>query len=304
MTDTSITTPDTEFDWATRVLRQACAAADLDPADARLIKFTNNAVFALASAPIVVRIPGSAAVLQRVPKIIAVARWLARHGMPSVRLVEDLPQPLELAEHQVTFWHRVDTPSGVPQPDGTDLGRILRRYHTIAAPSFELPRWQPMAPIRQRIAEERVLAASDRHFLDDKCDEVDELLTEVEYRWPFGPVHGDGFVGNLIAGPQGAVICDFDSAAWGPREWDLTPAAVGQIRFGYSPNYHRQLSSEYGIDILEWPHFPVFRQLRELQLVTSVLPVLDANPSLYEQWRWRFTTFRDGETAARWSPYR
>lgn len=62
----------------------------LDPTGAQLIKFTNNAVFTLASAPVVVRIPRSQSVGARVNKVIAVARWLAEHDMPSVRLLKQI----------------------------------------------------------------------------------------------------------------------------------------------------------------------------------------------------------------------
>lgn len=58
------------------------------------------------------------------------------------------------------------------------------------------------------------------------------------------------------------------------------------------------------MDILRWQHFSVLRQLRELQLVTSVLPVLKTNPALFEQWRYRFVSFRTGDTSVNWTLYR
>jgi hypothetical protein len=285
-------------------LQAACARVGFDAAGAEPIKFTNNAVFALASAPVVIRIAGSAAVRRRVPKIIAVAGWLAHHGLPAVRLVDELPQPLQVDGQSVTFWHRVVAPPSAPVPDGCDLGRILREYHALPLPTFELPRWQPITSIRQRIEEEDVLTGTEHRYLVDQCDDVENALHAVEYRLPPGPIHGDAFVGNLIAGPDGPVICDFDSAAIGPREWDLTPVAVGKLRFAYPVDYHRQVAGDYGVDILHWEHFPVLRRLRELQLVTSVLPVLGTNCSLVDQWRYRFTSFRAGDLSAAWTPYR
>ncbi|MET8778518.1 aminoglycoside phosphotransferase family protein [Nocardia sp. NPDC004654] len=304
MTKAAVSKPNAETDWTARALNDACAAVGLDPTGARLIKFTNNAVWALASAPVVVRIPGSAAVQKRVPKIIAVARWLACHDMPSVRLIEELPQPLQLDQSDITFWHHVPVERAGTAPDGRDLGRILQRYHALPAPSFDLPQWRPLLAIRQRIVEQDMLAPGDQRFLEDKCNETEELLTRIDFQLPWGPIHGDGFVGNLIAGPDGSVICDFDSAAYGPREWDLTPIAVGQIRFRYATNYQQQIIEEYGVDITQWQHFSVLRQLRELQLVTSVLPVLRTNPSLSEQWATRFMSFRNADTTTIWTPYR
>ncbi|MFI5783782.1 phosphotransferase family protein [Nocardia sp. NPDC051570] len=141
-------------------------------------------------------------------------------------------------------------------------------------------------------------------LLGRKCDEIREQLDEIEYVLPLGPIHGDSSVGNLIPSGCGSVICDFDSAAYGPREWDLAPVAVGKIRFGNNSGHHEQLADEYGMDILRWRHFSVLRQLRELQLVTSVLPVLKTNPALFEQWRHRFVSFRAGDASARWTLYR
>ncbi|WP_433678687.1 phosphotransferase [Nocardia sp. CA-119907] len=291
-----------DVNWARTVLEETCAAVGLNPTGAELIKFTNNAVFALQQAPVVVRIPGSSAVGNRVSKVISVARWLAEHDMPSVRLIEELPEPLSLGDHSITFWHRVIEPQHAAPPNGHDLGRILHRYH--ALPAADLPTWQPLTAIRQRIAEENVLTSAEHQFLLDICDDVEDALAHVDYRLPIGPIHADGFVGNLIAGPRGAVICDFDSASYGPREWDLTPVAVGKLRFAYGTDHHSQLVAEYGTDVMDWPDFPVLRRVRELQLVTSVLPVLHANPSLTDQWRYRFTTFRDNDSAAIWTPYR
>lgn len=284
------------------VLAQICAKADLDPTGAQLIKFTNSAVFRLDRAPVVVRIAGSQTVRDRVPKVIAVARWLAEHNMPAVRLYPEVHQPVRAGGDVATLWQLVANAG--PAPTGADLGRILREYHSLPPPAFPLPQWQPLAPIRQRLAEADTLDRSDHNFLLAKSDEVENALAGLRYELPSGPIHGDGFVGNLIAGPDSPVICDFDSAAYGPREWDLTPVAVGRLRFAYPGNAHDGLVEAYGVDVMKWPGFPVLRQLRELQLVTSVVPVLAGNPNLAEQWRHRLTTFRSGDQGAKWIPYR
>ncbi|NNH73685.1 aminoglycoside phosphotransferase family protein [Nocardia uniformis] len=290
--------------WAREILDGACAQVGLDPQGAKLIKFTNNAVYNLR-APVTVRIAGSTVIQQRVSKVIEVTRWLARHDMPTVRLVEDLPQPLVLDDqHVITFWHTVTPPPHSAAPDGHDLGRILRRYHALPRPPFDLPKWDLLTGIRERIAEDEILTADEHLFLQDTHDELAEQLDAVDYQLPAGPIHGDGFVGNLIAGPAGAVICDFDSASDGPREWDLTPVAVGKLRFNYPADHHSDAVAEYGYDITRWPHFPALRRLREFQLVTSVLPVLRSNTSLLDQWRHRFTTFQNGDLSARWTTYK
>lgn len=283
-------------------LHAVCAATGLDPTGARLIKFTNNAVFQLAQAPVVVRIAGSQTTRDRVPKVIAVARWLATHQMPSVRLDPNVDQPVRTGDHVATLWQQI--PHVGPTPTGADLGRILRRFHALPAPVDPLPAWNPLQPIRQRLNETDVLNDTDREFLAATCDELEAELAGLDYLLPPGPIHGDSFLGNLIPGPDGPVICDFDSSAHGPREWDLTPVAVGALRFRYPGDTHTQLARCYGTDLTRWSGFTVLRKLRELQLVTSVVPVLHHNPDLTTQWRYRFQTFRDRDDTALWTPYR
>jgi Ser/Thr protein kinase RdoA (MazF antagonist) len=51
-------------------------------------------------------------------------------------------------------------------------------------------------------------------------------LSRVGRGLPWGAIHGDAHTGNLLAAPDGrAILCDLDSVAKGPREWDLVPAA-------------------------------------------------------------------------------
>ncbi|RSM37015.1 aminoglycoside phosphotransferase, partial [Actinoplanes sp. ATCC 53533] len=70
---------------------------------AQLIKFTNNAVFALPAAGVVVRIAASATMADRVDKVIRIARWLEQGDVPAVRLL-DLDQPLTIDGLHVTLW--------------------------------------------------------------------------------------------------------------------------------------------------------------------------------------------------------
>jgi hypothetical protein len=114
------------------------------PDDAKLIKFTNNAVFQLAHDPIVVRIAGLAAVRSRVPKIVQVAEWLAEHDAAAVRHVDDPEQPLEVEGHLATVWHAVES---VTAPASSDLGQILQIIHALPPPAVPLAAWQPLIPI-------------------------------------------------------------------------------------------------------------------------------------------------------------
>ena len=271
-----------------------------DPTDAQLLKFTNNAVFRLPAAKAVVRIAGSATMTRRVQKVIRVARWFQHHDVRAVRLLP-VDQPIVVDGLTATLWAEV--PNTGPAATGADLANILTHIHGLPPPPAGLPRWAPLQEIRQRLDDPEGVSASDVAYLSEQCDQLEEHLAKLEYTLPEGPIHGDAFIGNLITAPDGPVICDFDSSCIGPREWDLTPLAVGRLRFDYPGDEYGPLTAQYGFDVITWPGFPTLRRLRELKLVTSLVPVLNSRPTLRAQWQHRFDTFRAGDEATRWSAY-
>ncbi|MEU8197708.1 aminoglycoside phosphotransferase family protein [Microbispora amethystogenes] len=283
------------------LLESVCDRAGLSSRDAELVKFTNNAVFRLRQASVVVRIAGSTAARTRVPTVVQVARWLARHDFPAVRLLSGVEQPLHVDGHVLTLWEYL--PEIGPRPDGRDLGALLRRLHALTDPPPDLLQWRPMAEVRQRLAEPEDLSADDHAFLLYECDEVEGQLADLRYVLKPGVIHGDAFLGNVIAGPHGPALCDFDGTTIGPREWDLTPVAVGSLRMDYPEDDHGPLSKEYGFDVTRWEGFPVLRRLRELKLVTSVVPILRSNPAIRPQWEHRMRSFRAGDLNVRWQTY-
>jgi aminoglycoside phosphotransferase (APT) family kinase protein len=275
----------------------------LDPRDAQLIKFTNNAVLRLPKAGVVLRIAGSAVIGARVDRVVRAARLMERHAVPAVRLWPGSDQPTVVRGHEITIW--LDVP-GVRRPEVADLAVLLRSVHAVPVAPSELPAWDPLSGIRGRISSATAVAPAVLKFLIGECEEVAVELADLELADPLLPpglLHGDAFLGNVIVGPAGPVLCDFDSTSWGPREWDLTPVAVGARRFSYGADLQRRLARAYGADVTAWKGFRVLRRLRELQLVTSVLPVLGANPGLRPQWRLRLNSLRRRDDDTRWTPY-
>jgi Ser/Thr protein kinase RdoA (MazF antagonist) len=281
------------------VLAGICDACSLAGADARLIKFTNSAVFDLPRAEVVIKVAGSRLVTERIPKVIEVARWLEAHDFPAVRLLAGVDQPVHSHGHAATLWRRVNGDG--PEPTGRDLADLIRRFHSLPRPDG-LPTWDPMRGIRQRLAEADGIGAGELDFLAGRCNALETELAGIVPALPPGAIHGDAFLGNLIPHDGGPVLCDFDSTSIGPREWDLTPVAVGSLRFDYEVDPHDSFAAAYGFDVTSWDGFPVLRQLRELQLVTSVLPVLRSNPTVREQFEHRLASLKAGN-ATRWQPY-
>jgi aminoglycoside phosphotransferase (APT) family kinase protein len=278
-----------------------CEVAGLDPTGADLLRMTNNAVYRLARQPVVVRIVASRTLRHRVEKVVRVATWFAEHDVPAVRLLSGVAQPVRVDEHLATVWDLV--PEGGARPRGRDLARLLRRVHGLPIPSFPLPAWEPLDDVRKRVDEAEGLDDADREFLIQRCAEVAERIEGLDFVLPPALIHGDAHLGNLIPSPAGPVLCDFDSSCLGPPEWDLTPLAVGVVRFREPAGRYRELCRTYGFDVTRWAGFPVLREVRELKLITSVLPIMTSHPEVRPQLLRRLDDFRRGDTSARWSRY-
>ncbi|SEF30262.1 Phosphotransferase enzyme family protein [Amycolatopsis pretoriensis] len=283
------------------VLAATCARLGLDPAGARLLRFTNNAVYALVTAPFVIRIVGSTQLRHRVGTVVRVAKHFERHDVSAIRLLDTVEQPMAVDGHLVTVWHQV--PSIGRPATSADLARLLRQVHALPAPDG-LAGWAPFAAVRARVSDAEELGATDRAFLLDRCAELEAALAELEFPLPRGLVHGDAYPGNVIPGPDGPVLCDFDSSCVGPPEWDLTPLAVGRERFGDPPVHYRTFAAAYGFDVTSWSGFGVLRAIRELKLTTSVLPILRSRPQVRPELFRRLDDLRSGRMDARWTRYR
>jgi hypothetical protein len=105
------------------------------------------------------------------------ARWLAEHNMPAVRLVEEIPQPLYIEGLAVTTWHLV--PDGGTPATPEDLGRLLRRLHAITEAPPGLPQWNQIASVRARLAAATTLNDDEQAFLEEQINETEEQLEDV-----------------------------------------------------------------------------------------------------------------------------
>jgi hypothetical protein len=284
----------------TAALAEICKSVGLDPRGARLLRFVNNAVFLLREHRVIVRIMLAPSLSHRAVTVVEAARWLAKHGVPAVRLLDDVAQPVYAGGHVATIWHAV--PEMETTPASSQLGELLRHLHSLPSPRT-LPCWRPMDDIRRKFHDTEELDPGDRAFLEQYCDDIEHRLSELRFTLPTGVVHGDAHLGNLIAGPDGPVLCDLDSMCVGPAEWDLTPLAVGHLRMGHPAERYQRFAQEYGFDVTGWSGFPVLRALRELKITVSGFPVLRSNPRIREQLHRRLRSVRQRDVTAQWTPY-
>jgi hypothetical protein len=285
----------------TKALSDVCQQIGLDPTGATLLRFTNNAVYRLAGDQAVVRIVGSHGLRHRVEKVVRIAGWFAEYDVRTVRLLAGIEQPIKVGQHVATVWEVV--PSGGHQPRGRDLGRLLSQIHELPPPTFDLPVWDPLDDVRRRVDDAEALDDDDRQFLLACCERLEGTLADLRFELPTAVVHGDAHLGNLISSPDGPVLCDFDSTCVGPPEWDLTPVAVGVSRFGEPAGTYQEIVRVYGWDVTRWAGFQVLREVRELKLITSVLPSVRSNPEVRPELMRRLDDFRRGDTHARWVRY-
>lgn len=283
------------------VLALVCDRTNLNFSGARLIKYTNNAVWEIPGrSPVVVRIGIGDLGVSRAARVVPLARWLATHGAPVPPLLE-VEQPIVVDGYAATIWKWL--PGAGERFTGADLADALRRFHSLdAAANAELPRWDPFAAARRRLeAADPALLNEDRVWLDEQWRLAERSYREAEV--DVGVIHGDAHTGNLLRDHRGQpVLCDLDSAGIGPLAWDLVVCAVGAERFGRGDSY-ADLARAYGRDVTTEPAWPVLRRIRELGLVTSVVPDL-ARPTVAAEHRRRLTSLRTGHPSGPWQRYR
>jgi hypothetical protein len=275
--------------------------AGLDHRDHTLLRFVSNGVFLLGREQVVVRLVLSPSLAHRAAKVATVARWLADHDFPSVRLLPEFPTPLRVGTHVATLWRAV--PSCGPDPTPEGLAGLLRELHGLPIPDIDLPGWYPLDDIRRRVHDAEELEATDRALLERRCDEIERDLRDFRSRLGIGVVHGDARLGNVIGGPAGPVLCDFDSMCLAPLEWDFAPMAVGTLRLGRPVREYQRFAAAYGFDVLAFPGFDLLRKIRELKLATSVVPILRSNPDIRDEFRHRLACIRTGDRDSRWTPF-
>lgn len=216
----------------------------LGTAPAVLLRLGTNASYRIGD--VVVRVAPRDHPLAAAERELGLARFLERSGVPAVRPVA-LAQPAQIDGHPVTAWEWVPhDPASVV--DGRAFGTLLRAFHD-ATENYDgpLPGWPQAALIGGRIAGLRANPALTAGEVDRLQQRLDELLAAIGQDTDgHRPIHGDAHPGNVIVGPDGPLLLDFDLVCRGPRPWDLAPAALHARRYGGSAAWLAALREGYG----------------------------------------------------------
>lgn len=285
----------------TAAMRQVADRLGVPSDDARLLRLTNNAVYALPAAGLVIRLARSHGLYERVHKVVRLAGWFADVDAPTIRLASHIQQPVPAADLLATVWHYL--PPTPPTPTVNDLGHVLHQFHHLPAPPIPLPCWDPIGDARTRILDAEALPDNDQAFLLDWCDRLTPAITDLTTRHAPRLVHGDAHTGNLLRDQDGRVVlCDFDPTSLGPWQVDLVAVPVGEIRFRRRGAHHT-LATAYGYDVTTDPHWPLLKQARELKMIAAAVPLLASRPGVADEFHTRLNSVINHDDHARWTPF-
>jgi aminoglycoside phosphotransferase (APT) family kinase protein len=279
------------------ILKLACDAAGLDATGAVLLRGHTNAVVRLATAPVVVKIARRGTRVAEVHNTVRFVRWLMDQGFPTAPLYPVPQQPVIVDGHAATFW------TYLPQPEdpvsAEQLAEPLYALHALPAPPFPVRPLDNIAAIRASLAAITSLTEDSCRFLIDWLDRLEADLAGVDYVLPKAVLQGDPQHRNALHDSGGAVLCDWDTIAFGHPEWDLVTVEIHCRRFGHGTTHYRAFAKRYGFDVTAWDGYPVLRDLRELRMIATNAKKAHASTTLEEVNR-RIEGLRDEDTMLRW----
>ncbi|MFJ2031680.1 phosphotransferase enzyme family protein [Streptosporangium sp. NPDC087985] len=290
-------TPETLTD----VMRSACHAVGFDPAGAELLRLGENAIYRLAAEGVVVRIARGQERLPAVEKELCVAGWLQASGVPAIQAHPGVAQPVCIDGYPVSFWEAIIPAE--PSPALGDLAGLIRRFHAAGDPPCELPEFDPLYQVEPRLDAAKAVREEDTEFLRARCRELVKRYAELEFALPYGPIHGDAHLGNLLRASQDVVLLDFEVVALGPREWDLIPTSMAGERFGLPDARYRAFCNAYGFDVRSWTGYTVLRDVRELTMTTWLMQNVGEDSRIAEEFALRVGSLREGDRDVVWHPF-
>jgi aminoglycoside phosphotransferase (APT) family kinase protein len=285
------------------ILDEACRTAKLDPRGATLIRLGENALYRLNSAPIVARIARDMDHWASADKEVKIARWLREVGFPAAEVYEVGSQPIETLGHPVTFWHFIPGSAAMPD-DVRRLGRLLRGLHNLPFPGwFDLPTVDILSRVEPRV-EKAPVPDADKEMLLDRCEELRNEIATLDFPLARTIIHGDAHIRNVMVNSDRAVLIDFENAAWGQPEWDLSMTATEYVTANWwSAGQYADFAESYGFDVTSWEGFPTLRVTHEIKMTTWIMQNVDQSPDIAAEYRRRIHTIRSGHVDQHWRPF-
>ncbi|WP_331733419.1 aminoglycoside phosphotransferase family protein (plasmid) [Embleya sp. NBC_00888] len=282
-----------------RLLRRACASAGLDASDARLLRGHTNAVVLLEREGVVVKIARRGSRVDDVRRTVAFVRGLTDLAFATVPLLA-VEQPVVVDGHAVTFWVYLPQPSHPVSAE--QLAEPLRALHALRQPEFALPVRDDIRAIRRSISAITCLPSTSLAFLSEHTDRLETELAGVEFALDPGTIQGDPQHRNALHTPDGrAVLCDWDTVAFGQPEWDLVTVEVHCRRFGHGPRHYSRFADTYGWDVRAWPGYATLADIRELRMITTNARKTHQTPGSLDEVEHRVEGLRSADRHLPWT---
>lgn len=285
---------------ARRSLVEACGQVGINADSAELIRIGSNAVFRIGS-DVIGRVAVDSS--SSAGRQVAVARWLESVGYPANRALA-VQQPVEVNGNVVTFWEAVsDETTYAPI---ADVASVIKRLHDLDPPrDIELPDLQPFGAKSEQLPDFSGIGDDDAQFLRSRIEWAREEFPKLPFALPFGVIHGDANVGNVLSDKEGEpVVIDLDSFAVGPREWDLIQTALFYDRLGWHTlEEYRAFVDVYGYDVMEWSGYADLADMREVAMTRWLAKKAGSSSSAATEAKKRIYAIRSGTSRRDWGAY-
>lgn len=210
---------------------------------------------------------------------VTVARALAEHDVPAIRLAAGLTQPAMVDGRAATIWDYVP-PDSEPCTETATLMTLalLHRVEDARLPSRDI---RPAVTERLvRLRAEQPDRAAYWSLLEQWTDDVAGVWEGLEV----SAVHGDLRACNVVGHRGTAVLIDLDAAGRGPRLYDFWRFAVDARAGRADPNWFADICTEMGFAMDDRSLEPFVRLLR---LAHTTLAEFRGDPApiaMFESW--------------------
>ncbi len=263
----TVVRPSWGLDDALRALTAAATPLGMTAAElarASCVQVVSTAVFRVGDLAVKVYPPHvDAARLAAVPALLAPAAdtWVLPLTPPVV------------TEHGTVVTYPWVNGDGVA-PTWGELGSLLNRWHASPVDGSSLPIWTPLSRVPQQVAAYGARADADPGLARLLLLARDRVLGQVATLTSdlgCGAIHGDVSPANTLRRAGRLAFIDLDFVVWGPREYDLVPAAQRRDRGEVDEETYVEFCSAYGHDVREWSGLGVVQEVCDLGGLTFAL---------------------------------
>jgi len=165
---------------------------------------------------------------------------------------------------------------------------------------------EPFVRLEARIEAASTVSPSDRDWLREHLAELRERWAHLPAGLPWCVVHGDAWVGNVVATDDGEVVLlDLERTSLGPPEWDIVHTAIKYSSFAQiTAAQYRAFCDVYGHDVTTWDGFELLRDIREFRMTCMAAQTAVTTPADRSQADHRIACLRGKLGPRPWSGWR